>query len=623
MIRDSLPLALLAGFDNGTVEVCLRLLGPELHLLVADSEEETLRLLAAHPVAVLALGAGIPGERARDLLERAEEAPEAARRVHVVLAGGSDLTRFQELIDRDRIFYLTPEPGPAADVVAILRSAAERWRTRSALPAGQTPRWDPVEGRLIAAVRIIASRREPTTAARAAAEAVEELVDAERGYCLLYDPAGDTLWSGSEGSGDSRRESAAVGLVSFVTRTGQPVAVERLGRDPRFDREADDPHGMGDERFAALPILGQDGQVLAVLAAVRRPEAGPFSEADLQLLGRLAEQAAPTFVQLRQLQNEGAPVRLYAEGLFRDKAVEHHQDGLRGEGDLLRADPTWIRWSYRLLVAVVVVGILFSLLARIREYASGPAVVRMGGRTDVTATSDGTVSEVVVRPGQRVEAGHLLIRFHGAREAADLARIEREFELQLINRLRNPADPGAEQGLLTLRAERELARARLAEREVRSPRAGLVNDLRVRSGQRIGPGQVLLSLAGEGGDPVVLVLLPGQYRPLLKPGMDLRLELQGYQYIYQHLTVTAVENEVIGPAEAKRYLGEEIADAVTLTGPVVLVSARLPSATFEVEGKTRRFHDGMWAQAEVRVRSERVLVALIPALRAIFGESDA
>jgi GAF domain-containing protein len=620
VIQDSQPLALLAGFDSGSVEVCLRLLGPELHLLVASSEEEALRLLAAHLVAVLALGAGIPGEKARDLLERAEETSEAAHRVHVVLAGGSDLTRFQELIDRDRIFYLTPEPGPAADVVAILRSAAERWRTRrSAPPAGETPRWDPVEGRLIASVRIIASRREPTAAARAAAEAVEELVDAERGYCLLYDPAGDTLWSGSESSGDYRRESAAVGLVSFVTRTGRPVAVERLARDPRFDREADDPHGMGDERFAAVPIPGQDGQVLAVLAAVRRPEAGPFSEADLHLLGRLAEQAAPTFIQLRQLQDEGVPVRLYAEGLFRDKAIEHHQDGIRGEGDLLRADPTWIRWSYRLLVAVVAVGLLFSLLARIREYASGPAVVRMGGRTDVTATSDGTVSEVVVRPGQRVEAGRLLVRFHGAREAADLERIEREFELQLINRLRNPADPGAEQGLLTLRAERELARARLAEREVRAPRAGMVNDLRVRTGQRIGPGQVLLSLAGEGGDPVVLVLLPGQYRPLLKPGMDLRLELQGYQYIYQHLTVTSVENEVIGPAEARRYLGEEIADAVTLTGPVVLVSARLPSATFEVEGKTRRFHDGMWAQAEVRVRSERVLVALIPALRALFG----
>ncbi|HSF43830.1 MAG TPA: GAF domain-containing protein [Thermoanaerobaculia bacterium] len=622
MIQDSQPLALLAGFDSGSVEVCLRLLGPELHLLVADSEAEALRLLASHPVAVLALGAGIPGEKARDLLERAEETRGAARRVHIVLAGGSDLTLFQDLIDRDRIFYLTSEPVPAADVVAILRGAAERWRTRVPIPEGEVPRWDPVEGRLIAAVRTIASRREPAAAARAAAEAVEELTGAERGYCLLYDPAGDVLWSGSEGSSDHRRESAAVGLVSFVTRTGRPVVVERLAGDSRFDREADDPHGMGDERFMAVPLLGQNGQVLAVLAAVRPPEAEPFSEADLRLLGRLAEQASPTFVQLRLLQNEGAPVRLYAEGLFRDKAVEHHQDGLRGEGDLLRADPTWIRWSYRLLLAVVVAGLLFSLLARVREYASGPAVVRLGGRTDVTATSDGTVSDVAVQPGQQVEAGRLLVRFYGAREAADLERIEQELELQLINRLRNPSDTGAERALLTLRAERELARARLAEREVRAPRGGLVSDLRVRPGQRIAPGQVLLSLAGEGGDPVVLALLPGQYRPLLKPGMELRLELQGYRYTYQHLTVTAVENEVIGPTEAKRYLGEEIADAVPLNGPVVLVSARLPSPTFQVEGKTRRFHDGMWAQAEVRVRSERVLVALVPALRALFEEAD-
>lgn len=623
MTQDSQPLALLAGFDSGSVEVCLRLLGPELHLLVADSEAEALRLLSAHSVAVLALGAGIAGVRAKDLLERAEETPGAARRVHVVLAGGSDLTLFQDLIDRDRIFYLTSEPVPAADVVAILRGAAERWRTRVPVPAGEMPRWDPVEGRLIAAVRTIASRREPAAAGRAAAEAAEELSGAERGYCLLYDPVADVLWSGGEGSPDERRESASVGLVSFVTRTGRPVAVERLNRDPRFDREADDPNGLGDERFAALPVLGPDGQVLAVMAVVRPPEAEPFSDADLRLLGRLAEQASPTFVQLRLLQNEGAPVRLYAEGLFRDKAIEHHQDGLRGEGDLLRADPTWIRWSYRLLIGVVVAGLLFSVLAKVREYASGPAVVRLGGRTDVTATSDGTVSDVLVRPGQRVDAGSLLVRFHGSREAAELERIEREFELQLINRLRNPADTTAERALLSLGAERELARARLAEREVRAPRAGLVSDLRVRAGQRIGPGQVLLSLAGEGGNPVVLALLPGQYRPLLKPGMDLRLELQGYRYTYQHLTVTAVENEVIGPNEAKRYLGEEIADAVPLTGPVVLVSARLSSPTFEVEGKTRRFHDGMWAQAEVRVRSERVLIALIPALRALFEDADA
>jgi membrane fusion protein (multidrug efflux system) len=100
--------------------------------------------------------------------------------------------------------------------------------------------------------------------------------------------------------------------------------------------------------------------------------------------------------------------------------------------------------------------------------------------------------------------------------------------------------------------------------------------------------------------------------------MELRMELQGYRYAYQNLLVTDVGGEVVGPAEARRYLGDEIADAATLGGPVVLVTARLPTLTFQSEGKTRRFHDGMWGKAEVRVRSERILIALVPALRALF-----
>jgi membrane fusion protein (multidrug efflux system) len=51
---------------------------------------------------------------------------------------------------------------------------------------------------------------------------------------------------------------------------------------------------------------------------------------------------------------------------------------------------------------------------------------------------------------------------------------------------------------------------------------------------------------------------------------------------------------------------------------VVRVSARLASDTFEADGRVRRYHDGMVARAEVRIRSERVLVALIPSLKAVF-----
>jgi biotin carboxyl carrier protein len=265
-----------------------------------------------------------------------------------------------------------------------------------------------------------------------------------------------------------------------------------------------------------------------------------------------------------------------------------------------------------------VAGILFSVLAQVREYASGPA-----RRT----TADGTVSQIAVVAGQKVAAGDLLVRFYGAREAAELARIDREMELQLVNRLRDPSDAGAEQALTSLRAQRELARSNVSEREVRAATAGVVGDLRVRVGQRILPGQTLLSLArgmgGAGNRPQVVALLPGEYRPLLKPGMPLRLELQGYRYAYQHLVVDAVGDEVVGPEEAQRYLGEDVAGGVAITGPVVRVEAHLTSGTFESEGHLRRYHDGMWGKAEVRVRSERVLVALIPALKAVFEPREA
>ena len=617
-ILETVPTALLTGFDSETVEACLRHLGPELHLLVADSEGEALRLLGGQPIGVLALGAAVSGERARRLLEDADQTPDAERRLNLVLAGGPDPTLFQDLIDRDRIFYLSQEPVPAADLMALLRSAGSRWASAVQRGDGDERRRTVFARRLLAATQAISSQRKPEGVARAAGEAVEDMLQAERGYCLLYDPATETLWEPPRDADleEERRESAAVGLVSFVVRTGRPLAVERIGGDPRFDREADDPKARGDERFAAVPVLGPDGRILAVLAAVRRSEEQAFDDEDLKGFTLLAEQAAPTFAQLRLA--EGDAEGLPAAALFREEAVEHHNVGLRGEGDVLRVDPGWMRWTYRLLVCVLVAGLVFTLVARVHDYAEGPAVVRLGGRSDLTATEDGTVSQVLAAPGQRVAAGTLLVRFYDARETAELQRIDHEFELQLINRLRDPSDAGAQQALISLRAERDLARSNLAEREVKAPAAGVVSDLRVRVGEHISPGQSLLAIVRGESRPTVVAFLPGQYRPMLKRGMPLRMEVQGYRYAYQHLTVDTVGDEVVGPAEARRYLGDALGDAVQLSGPVVRVEAHLPAGTFEAEGKVRSYHDGMVAQAEVRIRSERVLVTLIPALKSFF-----
>jgi biotin carboxyl carrier protein len=307
--------------------------------------------------------------------------------------------------------------------------------------------------------------------------------------------------------------------------------------------------------------------------------------------------------------------------IFRREALEHHTRP-RHEGDLLRLSPSWTTWVYWLLIAVFVGGAAYLVLGDIYEYAAGPAVVRVEGKTDLTAKAPGVVASVDVQPGSKVSQGDVLARFYVADETAAYDRIVHEFELQLAKVLRDPSNEGARASLTTLRVEKELAETRLAEKTVRAPSDGIVSDIRVKPGQSLMPGEVIFSLVTEGSRFLVVCVLPGHYRPMLKPGMKMRLELAGYKYAYRPLIVDSIGDEVVGPAEIKRYLGQDVADTLKVEGPLVLVKAHLDGRTFKVDDKTYNYYDGMQGLAEARVRAESILVTFIPGLRAIFGSSD-
>jgi membrane fusion protein (multidrug efflux system) len=302
---------------------------------------------------------------------------------------------------------------------------------------------------------------------------------------------------------------------------------------------------------------------------------------------------------------------------FRQEALEYHQRAPREDGDVLRIAPEWTRWAYRVLLAVLAAGAFFSVVGTLYEYASGPALIRVEGRTDLPVDFSGVVASVEVQPGQGVEAGQVLVRFAAEQEQLSLARLEREFELQLVRYLRDPADVGARQALTSLRAERELAQSRLEVRTLRAPHAGVVGDVRIQPGQYLDAGVNVLSLLGEDARATLLAFLPGAYRPLLRPGMPLRVELVGFPYEYRELTIDSVGEQIVGPAEVRRFLGGELADAVELGGAVVLVRARLPSRSFVREGQTLNYFDGMPARAEARVRAESILVTLVPGLKGL------
>ncbi len=307
--------------------------------------------------------------------------------------------------------------------------------------------------------------------------------------------------------------------------------------------------------------------------------------------------------------------------LFREEALRHHE-GAQEDGDILRISPRWTRWTYWVLLALLACAALYSLLGTIPEYASGPAVVKVEGRSDLTTEQPGIVSSVDVKAGQRVEAGQPLVSFLSQEETSTLERIQREFELQLVRVLQNPADEAARQTLTSLRAERELAEARQRARTLRAPQAGVVSALRVRQGQYVNPGESVVSVVGDNVDVTLVTLMPGGYRPRLTPGKPLRVELNGFTHEYQTFTIESVGDQIIGPNEVRRFLGADSGDAVPLSGPMVVVRAKIPSPTFTSKGKTFNYFDGMLAQADARVRSERILVTLIPGLKGALGNED-
>jgi multidrug efflux pump subunit AcrA (membrane-fusion protein) len=300
--------------------------------------------------------------------------------------------------------------------------------------------------------------------------------------------------------------------------------------------------------------------------------------------------------------------------LFREQA-RRSLDEVEQHGAPLRLTPAWIHWTYWLLVVVGTVSLLFAALTDIGEYAQGPAVVRLLGRTQVGAIEPGVVAQVVVEPGQHVATGDVLVRLDDAAERAELQRLDAELRTATVEYLRRPTDETRRTELAGLRAERELAAARVEQRVIRAPHEGVMSDARASVGQHVEAGEILLTLVGPEARRELVAALPGHYRPLLQPGMTLHLELTGYDSHAQALTIEAVGDEVIGPAAVERLLGDDRAETLTIEGPAVLVRASLPGPSFAAGSHRYPYFDGMAGSVEVRVRAQSLLTTLIPGLR--------
>jgi multidrug efflux pump subunit AcrA (membrane-fusion protein) len=544
-------------------------------------------------------------ERAGDLLAALGEAPPP-----IVVVGEPTAA-----VD-PRLSHVIRRELPIDQLRALLLSLAERRALfAQAAPAPQSEADARRLQQAFALSRRLAAAHDLGATERLAADAVAELVGADRAACLFHDGGDGSLWSEERmrsADGDERR--AVGGLVGFVARTGLPAAAERFGDDPRALLAIDDPDGDPAAHLWAHPVIGARGQVHAVLVATRGSRRPPPGESERALLGAFAGMIAPFLDQLSaQIETQALLETPGEEPLFRQEALD--AQALPRWGDVIRVTPSWVSWAYWVLLVLIAGSLVYVSIGTVSTYSAGPAIVRSTTRQDVTARTPGNVTAVHVGPGDPVAAGEVVARLDDSDARGAVDRLEREFETQLRNRMLDPADGAADAALRSLRLELDRSRLALEERLVRAPVAGVVADVRIRGGQRVDPGDLLLSIADGSGGLEVVALLPGSDRPQLETGMPLRLELLGYRYTYQTLAIDSVSVDVLAPAEARRVLGPQLADGLPLASSVVLVRARMPTTEFQVDDRTYRYHDGMQGRAEVRVRQERILYTLVPGLR--------
>ena len=86
-------------------------------------------------------------------------------------------------------------------------------------------------------------------------------------------------------------------------------------------------------------------------------------------------------------------------GLFRQEALEFHTGQQRPDG-VLRVDPRWTRWTYWLVLALLVAGVIVTATARTSETTSGPALIDAQERTFVALVPGAASPDL--QPGQTV-----------------------------------------------------------------------------------------------------------------------------------------------------------------------------------------------------------------------------
>jgi phosphoserine phosphatase len=129
-----------------------------------------------------------------------------------------------------------------------------------------------------------------------------QLLDAERGSVLLYEPAtGELVSRVATGVVQEIRFPAGRGIAGATIQAARTLHVPDAQADPRFNPEVDRRTGFHTREIVSVPLRDHEEQLVGVLQVLNRRR-GSFSEADIALAEAFAAQAGVALQRARLLE---------------------------------------------------------------------------------------------------------------------------------------------------------------------------------------------------------------------------------------------------------------------------------------------------------------------------------
>ncbi|MFT3696207.1 MAG: HlyD family efflux transporter periplasmic adaptor subunit [Kofleriaceae bacterium] len=409
--------------------------------------------------------------------------------------------------------------------------------------------------------------------------------------------------------------------LSVVIIYAGPEGFYTLGPDGELPKDLAPVMTVGKARRALVgphsgfvPIA-TSSECIAVIQLVRNVRQPAFGPAEHITMAAIARESAAVLHHL-VVQHLQGKIEQAADkkSLYRPEALQYHRKK-GSEGVVAELSPKWTRRAYPFLLVTMLVAAIAGILVRVPTYSSGFGIVRRASMP-VTALAQGNVEALYFQRGDTVKKGDRLAKLSSPKEEGDYAQVKAERDQAQTNYLFDEQDEQSRKQVKAATTALVHAQSVLDQRYVYATADGTVSDIHTDEGKAVQPGQELMRIIKPGTKPEILAFLPSTDRPRVKQHeMKLQVGVEGFKLKRPRLAIDSISEDVVGPSDIRRMVGQEVADTLKLPNEGVsfmVVKGTFDSDKFKSGHKIYELHDGMPAKVEIEIDTKPFLAEVFP-----------